>query len=92
LILAIKETSLEVNADKVKYMVMSADQNARRSHNMNIDNRTIEMEEDFQYLITTLTNHNCIQEEIKSRLNSENNCYNSFQNICLPVCFPIIRD
>jgi len=38
LVVANKETGLEVNADKSMYMVMSRDQNARRSHNMNIDN------------------------------------------------------
>ena len=36
LIVASKETGLEVNADKTKYMVMSQDQNAGRSHNINI--------------------------------------------------------
>jgi len=30
---------------------------------------------------TTLTNQNSIQEEIKSRLNSENACYHSVQNL-----------
>ena len=34
LVFASKETELEVNSDKNKYMVMSLDQNARRSHNM----------------------------------------------------------
>jgi len=29
-----KETGLEVNADKTKYMVKSQDQNAGRSHNL----------------------------------------------------------
>jgi len=32
------ETGLEINADKTKYMVMSRDQNAGRSHSMKIDN------------------------------------------------------
>jgi hypothetical protein len=31
----------------------------------------------FRYLETTLTDQNCMQEEIKSRLNSENACYHS---------------
>jgi len=31
--IASKETRLEVNADKTKYMVMSRDQNAGRRHN-----------------------------------------------------------
>ena len=32
LVAATKEIGLEVNADKIKYMVMSRDQNAGRSH------------------------------------------------------------
>ena len=32
-LLEIKETGLEVNADKTNYKVMSRDQNAGRSHN-----------------------------------------------------------
>jgi len=32
----------------------------------------------------TVTNHNCIHEEIKSRLNSGNACYHSVQNL---LCF-----
>ena len=68
LVVASKETGLEVNADKTKYMVMSGDQNAGRSHNMKIDNRTFGMVEEFKYLGITLTNQNSIQEEIKSRL------------------------
>jgi len=38
LIVASKETGLEVNADKTKYMVMSRDQNAGQSHSMKSDN------------------------------------------------------
>ena len=42
LVVATKETGLAVNADKTKYMVMSGNQNAGRSHNMRIDNSSIE--------------------------------------------------
>ena len=49
-------------------MVMSQDQNAGQSHNMKIDNRSFEKEEEFQNLGTTSTNQNSVQEEIKSRL------------------------
>jgi len=35
-----------------------------------IDNSSFERVEEFKYLGTTLTNHNSIQEEIKSRLKS----------------------
>jgi hypothetical protein len=40
LIMGNKEIGLEVNPDKTKYMVMSRDQNAGRSHNMKTDNRS----------------------------------------------------
>jgi hypothetical protein len=35
----------------------------------------------FKYLGTTLTDQNCIREEIKSRLNSGNACYRSVQSL-----------
>ena len=38
LVIASKETGLEVKADKTQYMVMSGDQNAGRSHDIRIDN------------------------------------------------------
>jgi len=50
LIVARKEIGLEVNSDKTKYMVMSRDQNAGRSHNMKTDNRSFETVEEFKYL------------------------------------------
>ena len=62
LLVSSKETWLEVNADKIKYMVMSRDQNARRSHNIKIDNSSFERVEEFKYLGTTWTNQNSIQE------------------------------
>jgi hypothetical protein len=37
--------------------------------------------EQFKYLGTILTIQNCIHEEIKSRLKSENACYNSVQDL-----------
>jgi len=70
ILVATKETGLEVNADKTKYMIMSRDQNAGRIYSMMIDNSSIERVEKFKYLGTTLTNKNSIQEEIKSRLKS----------------------
>ena len=61
LIVASKETGLDVNADKTKYMVMSGDQKARRSHSMKNENRPFERVEEFRFLGTTLTNPNSIQ-------------------------------
>ena len=81
LVIASRETGLEVNADKTKYMVMSRDQNAGRNHNMKIDNRSFERVEELQYLGTTITNENLIQEEIKSRLRSGNVCYRWMQDL-----------
>jgi len=55
--------------------------NHGRSHNIKIDNSSIERVEEFKYLGTTLTNKNSIQEEIKSRLKLWNTCYYSVQNL-----------
>jgi len=79
--LLVLETGLEVNADKTKYIVMSRDQDAGRSHNIKIDNSSFERMEVFKYLGTTLINQNSIQEEIKSRMKSGYACYHSVQNI-----------
>ena len=76
-----KETGLEVNADKTKYVVMSREQNAGQSYSMKTDNSSFGRVEEFKYLGTTLTNQNSIQEEIKSRLKSGNACYHLVQNI-----------
>jgi len=40
-IVASKEIGLKVNADKSKYMVMSRDQNAGRSHGIKTDNSSL---------------------------------------------------
>jgi len=50
LVVTSKETGQEANADKIKYMVMSRDQNAGRSHNVKIDNSSFERVEEFKYL------------------------------------------
>jgi hypothetical protein len=63
LVIASKETGLEVNVDKTKYMVMSQDQNAGRSQSMKTDNSSLERAEELKYLGRTLTNQNSIQEE-----------------------------
>jgi len=81
LLVASKEICLEVNAEKNKYMVMSRDLNAGRSHNIIIDNVYFARVENFRYLGTALTNQNSVQEEIKSRLKLGNACYHSVQNL-----------
>jgi len=86
LVVASKETGLEVNADKTKYMVMSRDQNAGQSHKVKINNSFFERVEEFIYLGRTLTDQNSIQEEIKSRLKSGMLAIIRCRIFCLPVC------
>ena len=71
---ASRETRLEVNAGKTKYLVMTRDQKAVRSHSIKTDSSSFD-------LGTTLTNRNSIQEDIKSRLKSGNACCHSMQNL-----------
>jgi hypothetical protein len=70
-------------------MVMSGDQNAGRSHSIKTDNSSFERLEVFEYLLTTLTYQNSIQEEIESRLKSRSNCYHSVQNL---VCSSLLSE
>jgi hypothetical protein len=81
LLIASKETGLEENADKIKYMVVYLDNNAGRSHSIKTGNTSFERVEEFKYFGSNLSNQNSIQEEIKSRLKSENVCFHSVQNI-----------
>jgi hypothetical protein len=76
-----KETGLEVNADKTKYLVMSRDQNAGRSHSIKSDNSSFERVEELKHLGTTLTYQNYIQEDIKSIIMSGKAIYYSVQNL-----------
>ena len=66
LVVASKETQLEVNADKTKYMVIFQDQNSGRSHNIKTDKSSFERVEQIKYLVTTLTNQNSSQEEMRA--------------------------
>jgi hypothetical protein len=47
---SIKETGIEVNDDKTKYMFMSRDQNTGRSHNIKTGNSSFEKMKEFKYL------------------------------------------
>jgi hypothetical protein len=76
-----KEVGLEVNPEKSKYMLVSRCQKAGQRQNRKIGNMSFESVAEFKYLGTTITDRNCILEEIKSRLNSGNACYHSFQSL-----------
>jgi len=80
LVVASKEIGLEVSVDKTKYTVMSRDQKAGRSHNLKTDSSFFEKMEELKYLGRNFTNQNSIQEEIKSKLKSQNAYCHSMQN------------
>jgi hypothetical protein len=69
-------------------MIMSRDQNAGRSHNIKIHHSSFERVEQVEYLGTTLTNQNFIQEEIESRVKSGNACYQSVQKLSSSSLLP----
>jgi hypothetical protein len=69
-----------VNSVKTKYMLMSR-KKAGQKHGMKIVDRSFEGVAKFKYLGTTLTDQNCMQEEIKSSLNSCNACYHLVQSL-----------
>jgi hypothetical protein len=77
---ASKEVGLEVNSEKTKYMLMSRKKEGQ-GHSIKIANRFFEGVAKFKYLGTTLTDQNCMQEEIDSGLNLENAGYHSVKSL-----------
>jgi hypothetical protein len=62
-------------------MFMSCHQTTGQNHHIKAANRSFEKVAKFKYLGTMLKNQNCIDEETKNRLNSENACCHAVQNI-----------
>jgi hypothetical protein len=62
-------------------MLLSGHQNVGRNRDIKMASRSFENVSQFKYLGTTVTNQNCIQEEIKRILNSVIPCYHSVQNL-----------
>ena len=50
LVVAGKEIRLEVNVGETEYMVLSRDQDAGRSHSINVDSCYLEMTREYKYL------------------------------------------
>jgi hypothetical protein len=78
---ASKEVGREVNSEKTKYILMSRSQKVGQKHSIKIANRSFDDVAKFRYLGTTLTDQNCMHEDIKSRLNSGNACCHSVQSL-----------
>jgi hypothetical protein len=52
-IVASKDTGLEVNAETIEYIVMPRDQKAGQRHNIQTDNSSFKRVEHFKYFVTT---------------------------------------
>jgi hypothetical protein len=77
---ASKEVSLDVKTEN-KYMFVSFHQNVEQNRNFLTANKSFENVTKFKYLRERLTDQNCINEETKSRINSGNAYYHSFQSL-----------
>jgi len=66
LVVATKETGLEINADKTKYMVMSRDRNAGRGHSVKTGNSSIERVEEFKYLGRRWKDQNFFRKKLRA--------------------------
>jgi hypothetical protein len=75
-----KEVGLEVNPEKTKYMLRPPYQREGQRHCIKKANSSFEDVVTLKYLGTTLTDQNCMHEEIKSRLNSGNSSYHSVKS------------
>jgi hypothetical protein len=67
-------------------MLMSSSQKTGKKNSIKIANRYFEDVAKFKYLGTTLTDRNCMHEEIKSRLNSGNACSRSVHSLLSSRC------
>jgi hypothetical protein len=104
LIDASKEVGLKTGIEKIKYMLLSHQQNAGSNHDIKIANRSFENVTQFKDLGIAVTRQNSVLEEIKRRSNSGNTCYHSVQNllssrlllknlkirICKTIIFPVV--
>jgi aspartate carbamoyltransferase regulatory subunit len=75
-----------VNPEKTKYMLISRSQKIGQKHSIKIENRSFEQVVKFKYFASTLTDQNCMHEEIKSRLIRGIPATIQFRIFCRPGC------
>jgi hypothetical protein len=76
-----KEVCLKVKPEKTMYMLMSHYHKSRQKHSIKTENGSFQDVVKFNYLRTTLTDQNCVNEKIKTKLHSGNNCYHSVHRL-----------
>ncbi|KAJ4430182.1 hypothetical protein ANN_22392 [Periplaneta americana] len=85
LLKASKAIGLEVNPEKIKYMIMSHDQNILRNGNIKIGDLSFEVVEKFQISWNNSNKYiNDTREEIKRRINIGNAYYYSVEKLLSP--------
>jgi hypothetical protein len=76
-----KEVGLEVNPEKTKYVLIPHSLKLGQNHSIKIAKGPFEDVAKFKYLDKTLTDQDCMHEEIKNRLNSGNASYHLVQSL-----------
>jgi hypothetical protein len=84
---ASRDVSVEINAEKTEYMIMSHHPNSGQNQNIRTANESFENVVKFELFATTLTNQNDIHDEIKSRLNSRMFAIIQSKIFCLPFSY-----
>ena len=87
-----KEASQEVSADRKRRVYMCCGQNAGQRKPLKTDYNSFEKTAKFVFLWATVTNHNYILEQTKSKVNSGNALHVSVQNILCSICCPKCKD
>jgi len=78
---ASRDVGIEINAEKTKHIILSRHPNSGQNQNVRIAYESFENVAKVKYLGSTLKNQNDIPDQIKSRLNSGNDCYHTVQNL-----------
>jgi hypothetical protein len=87
LVVTCRETGLEVNAEKTKFMVRSRDQNAGQNLDIKTDNISLERLEQFKHLGTIITIKIPFMKKIRADRSQGMLVINRCRIFCLAVCY-----